>query len=119
MLLVPLCMSLSLCWSCCKPCADGLSEPAISSLTVLPSWPGDAAILMLPMDTLLLTIPCPVYEPSACIRSSVVGLAYLCCFCFLPPIHTMLPLHNACWHGPCASIRSVLGSSVWMQPIGA
>src|SRR5260370_3682327 len=117
--LVPLCMSLCSCWSFCKLCADGLSEPVISSLTALPSWLGDDVTQMLPTDTLPLTIPFPCYEASACIRSSVVGQDSLCCFCFLLPTHTMLPLHNACWHGPCTSIRSILGSSVWTQPIGA
>src|SRR5438270_368081 len=96
MLPVPLCMSLSLCWSCCKLWADGLSEPVTLSLTALPSWPGDAVILMLPMGTLLLTILVRSCVVSGCTRSSVVVLAYLSCFYCHLPIHTMLPLRNAC-----------------------
>src|SRR5205809_5878361 len=99
MLLVPLCMSPSLCWWFCKLSDDGSSEPVISSLIALPSWPGDVVIQMPPMDTLLLTILFPFCEASVCIPSSVVALACLSCFCSLLPIHTMLLSHNACWHG--------------------
>src|SRR6266516_4653145 len=39
-------------------------------------------------------------------------------FCSLLPTHTMPLLHNKCWHGRCACIRSVPASSAWMRPIG-
>ena len=51
-----LCMSHCLSWSCCKLSEDDSSELVISSLIVLPSWPGDAVIPMLPSGTLPLTI---------------------------------------------------------------
>src|SRR5437879_1539866 len=117
--LVPLCTSPSSCSPLDKPSSDASLEPVISLLTVPPSWPGDGVTQMPPMDTLLLTIPFLFYEAFACTPSSVVALAYLSCFCSLLPTHTMLLLHNACWHGLCACIRSILGSFVWTQPIGA
>src|SRR5579872_4910611 len=119
MLLVPLCMSLCLCWPCCKLCVDGSSEPVISSLTVLPFWHGVVVILMLPTGMLLPITLFPSCEASACTPSSVVGLAYLFCFCFLLPTHTMPPLHNPCWHGLGRSTTSILGSFAWTPPIGA
>src|SRR5260370_33112216 len=119
MLLVPLCMSLCLCWLCCKLSDNGSSEPVISSLTAFPSWLGDGVTQMPPTDTLPLTILFPSCEASGSIPSSVAGLACLCCFCFLLPIHTMPLLHNPCWHGPNSSIRSVPVSSAWMPLIWA
>src|SRR5882762_1024006 len=101
MRLEPLCMSPSLCSLLCTLSNDGSLEPEISSLTVLPSWLGDALIPMLPTGTHLVTILARSCAVSACTRSSVAGLAYLCCFCFLLLIPTMLPLHSACWHGRC------------------
>ncbi len=75
--------------------SDGDSlELVISSLIVLPSWPGDDVILMLLTDMLLLTILSLSYEASACTPSSVVVLAYLSSFCSLLPTHTMPLLHN-------------------------
>ena len=76
-------------------------------------------IPMLPSGTLPLTILVLSYEASGCIPSFVAVLAYLSSFCFLLPTHTMPLLHNDCWNGRCAFIRSVLVSSVWTQPIGA
>ncbi len=49
-------MSHCLSWSLCKLSDDDSSELVILSLTVLPSWPGDVVIPMLPSGTLLLTI---------------------------------------------------------------
>jgi hypothetical protein len=88
----------------------------ISSLTVLPSSLGDALIPMLPSGTLLLTILVLSYAASGFIPSSVVVLAYLSSFCSLLLMHMMLLLQNSCWQVQCASIRSVLVSSVWMRP---
>ena len=79
----------------------------------------DGVTQMPPTDTLPLTILFLCCEASAYTPSSVVVQDFLSCFCFLLPTHTMPPLHNACWHGPCASIRSALASSVWTRPIGA
>jgi transposase len=56
MLLERLCMRHCLSWSLCKRCGDGSSVPVISSLTVLPSWPGDGVIPMRPSGMLPLTI---------------------------------------------------------------
>src|SRR5579871_5902071 len=99
--LVPLCMSLCLCWSLRKLYADGLSELVILSLTALPFWLGDVVTLTPPMATLPLTIPCPFCAASVFTRSSVVALVSLSCFSFLLPTDTMLPLHNVYWHRRC------------------
>src|SRR5260370_42153949 len=117
MLLVPLCMNLCLCWSCCKLCADGLSEPVISSLTALPSWLGDGVTQMPPTDTLPLTILFLCCEASASTPSSVVVQDFLSSSYSLLPTHTMPPLHNPCWHGLGSSTTSILGSFAWTPPI--
>src|SRR5207248_7538243 len=112
-------MSHFLSWSFCKLSDDDSSELVISSLTVLPSWPGDVVIPMLPSGTLLLTILVLSYEASGCIPSSVAVRAYLSSFCSLLLTHMMLLLHNSCWQGQCTSIRSVRVSSVSTRPTGA
>src|SRR5207248_3653790 len=112
-------MSHFLSWSFCKLSDDDSSELVISSLTVLPSWPGDVVIPMLPSGTLLLTILVLSYEASGCILSSVAGLACRSSFCSLLLMRMMPRLQNSCWHGRCVFIRSVLVLSVSTQPIGA
>src|SRR5437868_7542846 len=74
-------MSHFLSWSFCTRSDDDSSERVISSLTVLPSWPGDVVIPMLPLGTLPLTIPVLSCEASGCIPSSVAVLACLSSFC--------------------------------------
>ncbi len=79
-----LCLSHFLSWSLCKRSDDDSSELVILSLTVLPSWPGDAVIPMLPSGTLLLTILVLSYEASGFILSSVAVLACRSSFCSRP-----------------------------------
>jgi len=78
-----------------------------SSLTALPSWPGDAVIPMLPLAMLPLTIPARCCWATGCIPSSVAVQVYLSFFCSLLPIGMMLFLLNPSWHGQCASTASV------------
>src|SRR5258708_7110751 len=78
-----------------------------------------AMILLLPSDTLQLTILLLFFEASGCIPSFVVVLAYRSSFCSLPLIHMMLLLHKGCWHGLYTFIRSIPVSSAWMSLIGA
>src|SRR5437588_12948648 len=94
-----LCMSHFLSWSLCKRSDDDSSAHVISSLTVLPSWPGGVVIPMLPSGTLLLTILVLSYEASGCIRSSVAVLACRSSFCSLLLTRMMPRLQNSCWHG--------------------
>src|SRR5438128_438534 len=101
-------MSHCLSWSLCKLSDDDSSELVISSLTVLPSWPGDVVIPMLPSGTLLLTILVLSYEACGFILSSVAVLACLSSFCSLLLTRMMPRLQNSCWHGRCVFIRSVL-----------
>src|SRR5438874_5696097 len=110
-----LCMSHCLSWSLCKLSDDDSSELVILSLTVLPSWPGDVVIPMLPSGTLLLTILVLSYEASGCILSSVAVLACLSSFCSLLLMRMMPRLQNSCWPGRCVFIRSVFVLSVSTQ----
>jgi hypothetical protein len=77
------CMKPCLSWSFCKPSVLDSSGPVISSLTVLPSWPGDAVILTRPLDMLPLIIRFLCSEVSASIPSFVAALASLSSFCSL------------------------------------
>src|SRR2546423_7428006 len=106
-----LCMSHFSSWSFCKLSDDDSSELVISSLIVLPSWPGDAVILMLPSGMLPRTILVLSCEAFGCTPSSVAVLACLSSFCSLLLTLTMHLLQKSCWQGPCASIASVLVSS--------
>src|SRR5207245_1799155 len=103
----------------CKPSDLDSSEPAISSLTVLRSWLGDAVILMPPSGMLPLIILALFCEAFVCIRSSVEVQDCLSFSCFRLPIHTMPLLRNAYWQEPCTSIASVPVLFAWMLPIGA
>src|SRR5437667_9520833 len=96
----------------CMLCDLGSLGLVISLLIALLSWRGDAVIPMPPSDTLLLTILALFCEASDCIPSSVVVPACLSSFFSLLPTHTMLLLHNGCWHVPCAFIRSIPALSV-------
>jgi hypothetical protein len=92
----PLSTSHCLSWSFCKLCDDDSLELVISSVTVLPSWPGDVVIPMRPLGTLPLTILVLSDEASGCIPSSVAVLAYLFSFCSLLLTLMMPLLPNSC-----------------------
>ena len=79
-----LCMSHFLSWSFCKLSEEDSSELVISSLIVLPSWPGDAVIPMRPSGMLPRTILVLSCEAFGCTPSSVAVLACLSSFCSLP-----------------------------------
>ena len=78
-----------LCLLFCKQSDLDSSEPAISSLTVLLSWLGDAAILMQPSGMPPLIILALFCETFVCILSSVEVQDSRSFSCFRLPIHTM------------------------------
>src|SRR2546426_9725174 len=107
-----LCMSGCLSCSVYKLSDDDSSELVISALIVLPSWPVDAMIPMLPSGLLPLTILVLCCEAFERTRSSVAVQVCLSSFCSLLLTLMMPLLQKSCWQGRCASIESVPVSSV-------
>src|SRR5260370_8067430 len=106
MQLEPLRTSRSSCSRLCKPCDDGSLGLAISSLTVLPFWLGDAVILTPPSVMLPLSIRVPCCWATACIPYFAAVLACPSFFCSLHPLPMLLPLHSPCCLLPGFSPRS-------------